>query len=61
MGIEHFDSQEDLDDAFEDEMQRLQDIEDIRFSIQEAENEIEHQKMWLDEYKRELAKLLGDD
>ena len=61
MAIEYFDSQEDMDDAFEEEMERLQNIEDIKSEIEGEESEIEYHKMRLKELEQELECLLAND
>lgn len=57
MSIEHYETQEDMDDSFEDMMGREEDKARLRQQIQDQYNEVEHCQERLDEAKEELADL----
>lgn len=57
MGIQVFESEEDMDDAFEDMMEAEQEKARLRELIEEAEYEVECRQADLDTAKEELAGL----
>lgn len=57
MGVQHFETQEDMDDAFEEIMEREEAKTRLRHEIEEMENEIESLKDELREKEEELKEL----